>query len=51
MFEPDGVRSLLDAHIAEEVDNSARIWSLLVLELWQRQLAAGEALPTVESVT
>jgi asparagine synthase (glutamine-hydrolysing) len=50
-FEPARVQSLLDSHAAGEVDNSARIWSLLVLELWQRQLISSEPRPTVGSVT
>ena len=36
-FEPIYVKELLDRHVAEREDHSQAIWSLLVLELWQRR--------------
>ncbi|MGH9513711.1 MAG: asparagine synthase (glutamine-hydrolyzing) [Terriglobales bacterium] len=35
-FNPAGIRSLLDEHFQERRDHSARIWRLLMFELWQR---------------
>ncbi len=36
-FRPDVVRRLLDDHQHGRFDHAARLWSLLVLELWHRQ--------------
>jgi asparagine synthase (glutamine-hydrolysing) len=35
-FHPDGVKRLLDEHFQERRDHSARIWRLLIFELWHR---------------
>jgi asparagine synthase (glutamine-hydrolysing) len=35
-FNPAGVRRLLDEHFKERRDHSARIWRLLMFELWHR---------------
>ena len=35
-FNPQGVRQLLDEHFQERRDHSARIWRLLMFELWHR---------------
>jgi len=35
-FSERGIRHLLDEHIALRYDHSARIWALLVLEIWFR---------------
>jgi asparagine synthase (glutamine-hydrolysing) len=35
-FNPRGVRQLLDEHFQERRDHSARIWRLLMFELWHR---------------
>ncbi len=35
-FNPQGVRRLLDEHFTERRDHSARIWRLLMFELWHR---------------
>lgn len=37
LFEPAAVESLLESHIAGQFDHAYRLWSLLVLELWQRE--------------
>jgi asparagine synthase (glutamine-hydrolysing) len=44
-FELDVVRRLLDEHSSGRADHSQGIWSLLVLELWQREFvdASGRA--------
>jgi len=36
-FRPEGVERLLDDHQSGRFDHSARLWALLVLELWQRE--------------
>ncbi|MEX2170348.1 MAG: asparagine synthase (glutamine-hydrolyzing) [Pirellulales bacterium] len=43
-FRPEAVRSLVDEHLNNQFDHSARLWALLVLEMWQREWAnrAGE---------
>ena len=40
-FRPDAVRKLLDEHTSAQWDHSARLWALLVLELWQRRFLDG----------
>jgi asparagine synthase (glutamine-hydrolysing) len=35
-FREDAVRRLLDEHAAEHADHGHRLWTLLMLELWQR---------------
>ncbi len=41
MFEPTEVRRLLDRHAAGADGDAKRIYSLLMLELWQRELVDG----------
>ncbi|MBI1248564.1 asparagine synthase (glutamine-hydrolyzing) [bacterium] len=36
-FRPDAVKSLLEEHDQNRFDHSARLWALLVLELWHRE--------------
>ncbi len=36
-FRPEAVRKLVEEHVAAKWDHSARLWSLLVLELWQEK--------------
>jgi asparagine synthase (glutamine-hydrolysing) len=38
-FRPEAVRGLLDDHVASRADNSQALWTLLVLELWHREVA------------
>ena len=38
-FRPEAVRRLWDDHQQRRFDHSARLWALLVLELWHRQWA------------
>jgi asparagine synthase (glutamine-hydrolysing) len=40
LFDPAGVTALLDRHRAGE-DHGERIWNLLVLETWQREMVDG----------
>jgi asparagine synthase (glutamine-hydrolysing) len=35
-FRTDAVAQLLDDHVAERADNGHRLWTLVMLELWQR---------------
>jgi asparagine synthase (glutamine-hydrolysing) len=39
-FRPEAVRNLLDDHLSGRFDHSARLWALLVFELWQREWVA-----------
>ncbi len=41
MFRTDHVERLLDEHAAHVQDHSGRIWTLLMLELWQQEHADG----------
>jgi asparagine synthase (glutamine-hydrolysing) len=45
LFQPAQVRKLVDEHVRGMWDHSYRLWSLLVLELWQRTFLDG-AVPT-----
>jgi len=36
-FRPEVVRELVETHLSGRFDHSYRLWSLLVLELWQRR--------------
>lgn len=38
-FRPAAVRALLAGHAAGEADHSLQLWSLMMLELWHRELA------------
>ena len=37
-FAPDAIGSLLDDHATGRADNGFRLWSLLCLELWFREV-------------
>jgi asparagine synthase (glutamine-hydrolysing) len=37
-FRADAVRRLLDDHVANRSDNSQALWTLIVLEMWQREV-------------
>ncbi len=37
LFRPEAVRELVESHLGGRFDHSYRLWSLLFLELWQRQ--------------
>ncbi|PQO43251.1 asparagine synthase (glutamine-hydrolyzing) [Blastopirellula marina] len=41
LFREETVRDLLDEHMSGSFDHSARLWALLVLELWQREWIDG----------
>ena len=43
IFEPRVVESLVHEHTAGQWDHSYRLWSLLVLELWQREWLDGSS--------
>ena len=42
LFRPEAVTALLDRHLAGE-DHGERIWNLLILEIWFRELVDGRA--------
>ncbi len=44
-FEPAAVRQLVREHVENRWDHSYRLWSLLVLELWQRRFVDAAPLP------
>ena len=41
-FKREALKSILDRHSSGKVNNGARIWSLLFLELWHRMFVDGE---------
>jgi asparagine synthase (glutamine-hydrolysing) len=41
-FKREGIKHLLDDHIAQRYDHSAKLWALLVLEIWFRVFIDGE---------
>ena len=47
-FDPRGIRRLLDEHFKERRDHSARIWRLLMFELWHRNFLEALAIPSQE---
>jgi asparagine synthase (glutamine-hydrolysing) len=49
-FEPRVVEGLLDRHAAGVDDDQHRIWSLLMLELWQRECVDGAAVSEARAV-
>ncbi|MBI4839346.1 MAG: asparagine synthase (glutamine-hydrolyzing) [Nitrospirae bacterium] len=38
-FKPDAVTKLISEHTCGRLDNSAKLWALLMLELWHREFA------------
>ena len=49
LFRPDAVRNLVAEHSQRKWDHSARLWSLLVLELWQQTWLDTSVAPTAPS--
>lgn len=45
-FRPEAIRQLLDQHANRQWDHSYRLWSLLVLELWQQTYFDSATVPT-----
>ena len=41
-FKREALKSILDGHSSGKVNNGAKIWSLLFLELWHRMFVDGE---------
>jgi asparagine synthase (glutamine-hydrolysing) len=39
----DAVASLLQQHLAGAADNSSLLWSILIFEMWQREVVDGRA--------
>ena len=37
LFRPEAVEQLVREHVTSQWDHSYRLWSLLVLELWQQK--------------
>jgi asparagine synthase (glutamine-hydrolysing) len=48
IFRPDSVARLLRDHSEGRRDNSMQIWSLLMIEVWQRMYMDGESEPMVQ---
>jgi len=42
LFDPRAVRQMIDDNEAGRADNALRIWTLLTLELWQREFVDGQ---------
>ena len=40
-FDPAAIRRLVDEHTSSQWDHSARLWLLLVFELWQQRFVDG----------
>jgi asparagine synthase (glutamine-hydrolysing) len=38
----DGIEAMIDEHVAGEADRSGKLWTLLMLELWHRELGRSE---------
>jgi len=49
-FDPRAVERLLDDHLAARADNGHRLWTLTMLELWQRTYVDAEALASPATV-
>lgn len=43
VFKREKLQALLDDHRARRADHGHRLWNLMVLELWLRQFADGNA--------
>lgn len=43
LIRPEAVRQLVDEHVTSQWDHSYRLWSLLVLELWQQKFCDAAA--------
>ncbi len=39
-FQPEALRTLVREHTLGRADHTAKVWSLLMLELWHRDLAS-----------
>ena len=50
LFDPAGVRAVLDEHESGRRDQSLQLWSLLVLELWTRAVLDRGAAPAERTV-
>lgn len=50
-FDAKGVRRMLDEHFRERRDHSARIWRLLMAELWYRNFVEGSPVCGSQPVT
>jgi asparagine synthase (glutamine-hydrolysing) len=37
-FEPAAVRLLLERHLAGAIDHADRLWNLMMLEIWHREM-------------
>jgi asparagine synthase (glutamine-hydrolysing) len=44
-FEPRALNDLVTSHVKGHADHTGRLWSLLMLELWHREMVDGA--PTV----
>jgi asparagine synthase (glutamine-hydrolysing) len=44
-FSPGVIAGWVDDHLAGRANHSHRLWALMVLELWQRQLPARRPIP------
>ena len=50
-FRPEAVRGLVEEHISGQWDHSYRLWSLLVLEMWQRTWLDPATVPSQSPAT
>ena len=46
LFDPDGVRQLVEQHTSGRWDHSYRLWSLLCFEMWQQTFLDPQSVPS-----
>ena len=51
LFRRGAVETLLADHVAERADHGARLWSLVMLELWQQEYVDAAAAPAAALAT
>ena len=47
-FRPEEVQRLVSEHLEEKEDHSARLWSLVMLEMWHREVVEGVREPLAD---
>jgi asparagine synthase (glutamine-hydrolysing) len=50
LFRSDGIRNMMEEHVAGKVDHSYRLWLLLNLELWHRMFIENQQRESIEEM-